>query len=247
MKDKKDFSSAVIRPAAAIPSLLPLMLLACCLAPACTDGRENHDVTDELRFYLQGKTLYLAGDWDAALALLRKIRPVPGGSGKAGESAGSPVSVPALFLKGKIHFMKDEFPEAETVWKILLARNPHHGETRKWLSRLLLARGRREEAENVALSALADDPEDPELLILVGKARLSGGDTAGAIEYFSKAESCFIRLAEAPLELAGIYRSYGLRDRSIRQLELAAALLGKESRLHHSVMSAAESLRKEAR
>lgn len=183
--------------------------------------------------YLRAKDLYIAGQWDDALTLLKEKK----------FWAGS-FSAPK-FLEGKILFLKKDLSGAEKIWKEVLKKNPRHDETRKWLCRLLLLQGKDREAERVIAPALTDDPEDPELLILVGKARSLRGDTAGALEYFRKAKACFERLAEAPLELADLYRSFGLRRRSIEELELAAAMLGRESGLFAAVSGAVEFLRKE--
>lgn len=211
-----------------------LITLIAVLAASCRPGDSPEPPREESRVYLRAKDLYLAGFWDEALTLLRD----PSG-GAAGGSA-------PLFLEGKILFLKKDHAGAENAWKKLLARNPCHGETRKWLARLCLMRGGAREAEGTVAAALADDPEDAELLILMGKARLLNGDTAGALEYFTKAETCFERLAEAPLELADLYRSFGLRRRSIEELELAAAMLGRDSPLLRSVREAVEVLKKEA-
>jgi tetratricopeptide (TPR) repeat protein len=210
-----------------------LLSWAALLLSACGLGDSPDRRREAALVYLRAKDLYLAGYWDEALTLLRE-------QGGRDEGFSAP-----QFLAGKILFLKKDHAGAEAAWRNLLVKNPHHGETRKWLARLRLLQGRAREAEDVVAPALSDDPEDVELLILVGKSRLLGGDTAGAVEYFTKAKACFERLAEAPLELADLYLRFGLRRRSIEELELAAAMLGKDSTLLRSVSGSIEFLKKE--
>ncbi len=187
---------------------------------------------DAASAYLRAKDLYLRGRSGEALALLEGRRTLRG-------------FPPAAFLRGKILYLAGRSPEAESAWKDLLKIRPSHQETRKWLARLLLDDGRSSEAESVLAAALADDPEDPELLTLTGKARLRRGDTAGAVEYFTKAKTGLERAAEAPLELSDIYRAFGLRRRAAEELELAAALLGPDSALARETAELRRSLMEE--
>ncbi len=189
-----------------------------CLAAAALWGCRAASASEKAAAYIRAKDLYLGNRPEEALALLergREIRSFP----------------PAAFLKGKILHLSGRNGDAEEAWRELLRIRPSHQETRKWLSRLLIDQGRVEEAEALLAEALADDPEDPELLTLTGRARLRRRDTAGAVEYFSKAKTALERLAEGPLELSEIYRAFGMRRRAVRELDLAAALLGPDSSL----------------
>jgi tetratricopeptide (TPR) repeat protein len=186
---------------------------------------------ENLQPYVQAREAYCRGDVSRVIQILEteeKLR-----------ETFSPASV----LMGKALFFQGRIEEAEDVWKGTLDRRPWNQEARKWLARLYLQEDQGKEAEQVCIPALSEDPEDPELLILVGKARLIQGDVARALEYFGKGESCFQRLAEGPLELAELYRGFGMRERSMEKLELALALLGKESSIRRSVEETLKVLR----
>jgi len=210
-----------------IPSI-HLLLFFTCFLPGCSPAKPDRAAMEA---YAKAKSLYLERRWDEALTLLRErdFEALPA----------------AALLLGKILFFQGAEAEAETVLGKIIGMRPDYEEARKWLARFLILRGRPKEAEKVIAEALALDSEDAELLALMGKARLGSKDIAGAIEYFHKAESSFERLAEAPLELADLYRGLGMREKSLGRLELAAALLGNESGLHRTVEAAAEKLRKE--
>jgi tetratricopeptide (TPR) repeat protein len=210
-----------------------LFLIGGALLFGCGPFLSLNPAAEVVAEYARAKEHYLRGRTSDALRILKT-------------SQGLRRFAPAAFLRGKILFLTGEVSDAERTWTGLLEDRPCHGEARKWLARLFLNDGRSGEAERLAAEALADDPEDPELLILTGKARLLQGDTAGAVEYFSKAKTCFERLAEAPLELADIYRSFGLRARAEAELDLALLMLGPESSLYRSVLNLRRTLSEEA-
>ena len=186
---------------------------------------------ENLQPYVEARESYCKGDVSGVVQILETEQ-------KLRESF-----APASVLMGKALFFQGRIEEAEDVWKSTLDRCPWNQEARKWLARLYLQEDQGKKAEQACIHALVEDPEDPELLILVGKARLIQGDVAGALEYFGKGESCFQRLAEGPLELADLYWGFGMRERSMEKLELALALLGKESSIRRSVEETLKVLR----
>lgn len=209
---------------------LPILLLLIipCLLPSCSPERPDRAA---LETYAKAKSLYLERRGDEALPLLQEL------DFEALPAAG--------LLLGKVLFFKGAEAEAERVLGKIVEKRPDYEEARKWLARLLMLRGRPKEAEKCLAEGLALDSEDSELLALMGKARLGNKDIAGAMQYFLKAESSLERLAEAPLELADLYRGLGMREKSLVRLELALALLGRESALRRTVDAAAAELRKE--
>ena len=175
------------------------------------------------QMYARAKDAYIRNDLAETIRLLEPARKAP----KQNPSA--------AFLLGKAYFFRSNYSEAEGIWKSLLEKVPDHPETLKWLARLYLSQGKGEAAEQLCYRILARDSENPEGLFLLGKARLSKGDTRRALEYLEKAKASLRRLAEVPLELADLYRQFGLHTRSREELELTLHLLGKESSLYRTV------------
>ena len=173
--------------------------------------------------YSKAKDAYLRNDLTETIRLLLPYKDRPG----------NPPA--AAILLGKAYFFRAHYVAAERLWQGVLRNKPAHPEAQKWLARLYLSQGKEEEAERLCFQVLSLDPENPEALLLLGKARLSKGDTKGALEYLEKGKANMRKLAEIPLELADLYRQFGIKNRSREELVLALHLLGKESSLYGTV------------
>ncbi|GAB4368527.1 MAG: hypothetical protein Kow009_05310 [Spirochaetales bacterium] len=180
--------------------------------------------------YVKAKEAYIRNDLLETIQLLAPAGKVP------------ELDPAAAILLGKANFFLARYSEAERIWKGLLDKVPHHPEALKWLARLYLYQGRREEAEQLCSHLVAWDSESPEGLFLLGKARLAKGDTRTALEYLEKGEVSLRKLAEIPLELADLYRQFGIKNRSREKLELALHLLGKDSSLYRTVEESLKAL-----
>jgi tetratricopeptide (TPR) repeat protein len=180
--------------------------------------------------YSKAKDAYLRNDLTETIRLLLPAGDRPENSPAAG------------ILLGKAYFFRTDYSEAERIFQGVLRKEPVHPEAQKWLARIALSQGKGEEAERLCYRILSLDPENPEALLLLGKARLSKGDTKGALEYLEKGKANLRKLAEIPLELADLYRQFGLENRSREELELALYLLGRESSLYRAVKRSLEKL-----
>jgi len=189
---------------------------------------------ETLSAYLEAKKIYLEGDLERALPLFQQLH------------RASPSFSNASFMLGKVYFFQGKPGEAEAVWKQTLARNPNHTDSRKWLCRLYLLNQQAQKAGELVSRALADDSEDPELLILLGKSQKALGNYSQAIEYYKKAQLCEEKLAEARLDLAEIYRGFGLSGQAALELERALRLLEEQSPLSAPIRSLLAGLREEA-
>jgi tetratricopeptide (TPR) repeat protein len=212
-----------------------LLTAACiCSQLVCSCAKQSAQPFTEqtLQRYHTARTFYSEQRLDEALPLLL-------------ENFGSAPSFCAnSFLIGKIYYFKGDRSQAERYWSHTLTVNPHHLDTRKWLARLYLQQQRSREAQVVLIDALAVSSEDPELLLLLAKAKRGQQDLAGAIELYRKSQAFVERLSEASLDLAEIYYSFGLDDRAEEQLRKALALLGDNSSLYPSIAAALEQLRR---
>ncbi|MFQ3620782.1 MAG: tetratricopeptide repeat protein [Spirochaetales bacterium] len=183
--------------------------------------------------YLEAKTSYIRQDLDATIRILGP---------KLTQVVHFP---PAALLLGKAYFFLSRAQEAEEAWTGSLKNYPDHLETQKWLIRLYLEQGREKEAEELCKKALFLDSENPELLLLYGKIRLLQKDILGALEAFEKAKATWIKLVEVPLELAAVYRRFGLAQRCQTELELALSILGPNHSLYPSIRFNLENLKKQ--
>lgn len=186
-----------------------------CLSCAKTAAKQ-----ELLTKYSQAKTQYLQGNLSQALLGFQAVY-------KA-----DPRFWNNSFMLGKVHFFKESYPEAEDLWVKLLQGNPNHLDTVKWLARLYLIRNDPDRAEPLLQQALANSSEDPELLLLMGKTQKAKRNYSYAIELYAKTAFFRQKLAEAHIDLAELYRSFGLGDKAAAELSQALALLGKESGLY---------------
>ena len=199
---------------------------------SCSEQKISLDLLTQ---YAEAKTLYIKGNLDEALPQFLAIKD------KAPEFSSN------SFMLGKLYFFKKNYDEAEKTWVETLNRNPNHIDTSKWLSRLYLIQDKAGEAENLVTEALRNSSEDPELLILMGKIKRAQKDFSSAIEFYIKAQAFEEKLAEAYIDLAEIYRVFGLGSRAERELEKALLLLGKESSLYRSIDSILARLKEEVK
>jgi tetratricopeptide (TPR) repeat protein len=207
-------------------------LIVCCICILISCSRGLPSATD-LDHYREAKSLYLNDDLEGALRLVDEARKsAPGFSG-------------ASFLAGKIHFFRKDYAKAEVAWKETIARNPGHVDARKWLCRLYLSGGEQEKARAVLEPALADSSEDAELLVLMGKVLKAKQEYTAALDYFSKALALADRLAEAPLERAEIYRSYGLPSKARTDLDRASGIVGPDSGLYAHIRAVRDKIKEE--
>jgi len=221
--------------------ILPLVLSAALTASSscsregpASSGRGRPQARQEaVERYLEARGLYSEERLGEALEILLENQRT------------DPAFSENSYLIGKIHFFSGDYVEARETWESTLKRNPHHLDTCKWLVRLHLLEGRAPAAERLVVRALADSAEDPELLILLGKSRRAQNDLAGAIECYRKAQVLSERLAEASLELAELYRAFGMSERAAEELERAACLLPEQSGLSQAVEAAAGHLQQE--
>ncbi|MBA7658732.1 hypothetical protein ES703_66691 [subsurface metagenome] len=199
-----------------------IFILVTALPLSCSRTELSRDL---LQQYLRAKSSYIRGDVDEALEQFILIeQKVPHFSANS-------------FMIGKIYFFKEDYRKAESTWSEALRYNTHHTDSAKWLSRLHLLEAQPDRAEDLITCALQNNSEDPELLILMGKIKWAQENFSQAIEFYKKAQLFEEKLAEARIDLAEIYRDFGLIDRTVPELERALQLLDQESPIYHSVHS----------
>jgi len=206
--------------------LIVLVLLSC----SCSKQKISREILEE---YVEAKTLYIKGNLDQALPKFKAI------NNKAPRFSSN------SFMLGKLHFFNKNYKEAEEIWAETLKRNPDHLDTIKWLSRLYLIRDKAGKAESLVTGALGNSSEDPELLILMGKIKRAQSKLSAAIEFYIKAQAFEEKIAEAHIDLAEIYREFGLDQKAEQELEKAVYLLGEESSLSRSIGFVLETIKME--
>ena len=186
---------------------------------------------EALKGYLEGKKLYIQGDLEASSQLFLTVhRQVPRFSQNS-------------CMLGKTYYFSRDYVRAEEIWRETLDRNPGHTDSRKWLARLCLQQGEEQSAGELVSIALENNSEDPELLILLAKAKAAGGDYAAAIQLYQRVQFFEQRLAEARIDLAEIYQHFGLNEKALPELEQAGKLLSQTSPLYTALQSLLEALR----
>jgi tetratricopeptide (TPR) repeat protein len=186
---------------------------------------------EALEPYLEGKRRYIQGDLESSRQILLAVHQQ------------TPDFSQNSYLLGKACYFLGEYEEAAAVWRETLDRNPHHIDSRKWLARLHLRQEAADSAAGIIEKALADSSEDPELLILLARARRTAGDYGAAIQLYRRVQLFERELAEARIELAEIYQRFGLREKALPELERAEKLLDQDSPLRPALQSLLGTLR----
>lgn len=206
-------------------SSITIFLSAFMIFTSCGKQEEPLENLELLNQYTRAKNYYIDGDIEKAreLFLLLKDR--------------APGFIQALFMLGKCYFFGKEYAKAEEEWKSILQYNPQHLDSRKWLSRLLLMEGRGEEAEIILNESLHYTTEDPQIFLLLGKVKKAKREYSEAIEYYNKASLLISNLVEVYIDLAEIYREFGLREKTDYELSRALSLLDRDSPLYAPLLS----------
>jgi len=199
------------------------LLIATCSGPGIP--------REALEPYLEGKKLYIQGDLEGSRQILLAVYQQ------------TPHFSQNSYLLGKACYFLGDYAEADAVWRETLDRNPHHIDSRKWLARLHLQQEASTSAADIIEKALEDSSEDPELLILLARTKIAAGDYGAAIQLYQRAQLFEQQLAEARIELAEIYQSFGLREKALPELERAKELLDQESPLRPALWSLLGALR----
>ncbi len=175
--------------------------------------------------YKTAKNLYVKGEMEESVSVLSEIEKT------------DPDFLPALFLSGRIHYFMNKSETAEIKWKEVLKRNRNHIQAGKWLIKLYISENRINEAEVLLFRMFKLSSEDPELMILAGKLNKNRKKYLEAIEYYKKAFLFEDKLIDAHLDTAEIYSLFGLKEKSLIQLEKAAEIGGKGHELYKPVKS----------
>ncbi len=202
-------------------------LICCVLLLISCQKRDDAFLLSELK---TANDCYIRGEMEKSLSVLTGIE------------KRNPDFIPALFLSGKIYFFQSDFRKAEDKWRRILKEQPYHTSTGKWLLRLYISEERYKEADQTLIKLLEVSPEDPDILFLAGRLKKDEGKYLDAIEYFEKGFLFEDRLIEAHLDLSEIYSMFGIREKSIRNLEKAVSIGGKEHELYKPVKSLIESM-----
>lgn len=234
---KKTTGSSVCPRIRRLSSIL-LCTLVVFFTYSCTGGVDSGRQSAE-EVLKKAEGLLLEGREEDALSLLEKQK--------------GPLKIDPLLtlLTGKIYFFRGNYEKAGAFFRSTIDSSPKKKNDfqagSKWLARALIFQESGVEAEDIIRSSLRQDPEDPELLILLGKARRLEGDLKGAIEAYIQATLFSEYLAEAYIDLADIYRIYGLEEKMRTALLRAKALLSSEHPLAKPLASLIRSLEEETK
>ena len=149
-----------------------------------------------------------AGKIDDALASARKA------------VDGDPESALAHFALGKVHLLRHEDADALSAFSEALRLNPLLSPAKVEIARLQLGAGRLELAEQMAQSALSDQPASPELRLLAARVDLARGRTA-------RAEPVVRALAKAFPTAPDVQTVVGILELQKRDRPAARAAFGR--------------------
>jgi tetratricopeptide (TPR) repeat protein len=201
---------------------LSYILLSCFLLlfSSCT----AHEIPPwAFEHYLEGKKLYIQGDIDASLQQFTAAR------------RQAPHFSQNSYMLAKAYYFSRDYRRAEEIWRETVKRNPRHTDSRKWLARLCLQQGRGQAAAELVGAALENNSEDPELLLLLARAKAVDGEYDEAIQLYQRAQIFEQRLAEARIALAEIYQRFGLKEQAFSELMRAEILMSETNPLHEAL------------
>jgi Flp pilus assembly protein TadD len=138
-------------------------------------------------------------------------------------------------LLGDVHRQQKFFPDAEKEYRKALAIQPNDTGALFGLSLALLANGQTDEALAFAQTALAKNPDDPELNAVMGEILCARNNFSGAESYLKKSLSTkpeYIPHVHALLGKA--YSRTGRTEQAIAELKLAL-VDDKDGTVHYQI------------
>jgi tetratricopeptide (TPR) repeat protein len=116
------------------------------------------------------------------------------------------------------------YVDAETLWRLTMARNPGCTIARNNLSRTLLDKGNADEAMLLCESVLATHPDDVTAQFNLGDGLLQKGRQDEAIAHFQRALELQPAMAGIPYHIGEVYLKKGQMDAAIRCFQKAIQL-----------------------
>jgi tetratricopeptide (TPR) repeat protein len=190
-------------------------ILLAAILPACS-GEAGDEAF--LR-YTSARGMYAEGRFSEAAALLSNLKKFP----------------PALILLGKAEYFAGEGEKAETAFRRAIKLNPSAFEAKLYLARILRSRGEREEAEKLAESLLADNPQDLRVLRFSSGLARESGKTAEAVVLLDRAAELSAENALVFLDRARLRWIAGRGKDALEDLGRARAMLPWDTPLLKSI------------
>jgi len=157
--------------------------------------------------YLGGLLAFEQGDYDLAEQRLLKVL------------KRAPDHAPTRLLFATVNFAQQDYEQAAYFLSKYLAANPGHLAARKLLGRSYMRLDQPGEAREVLQSAIDEETDDAELLMMVGLSELRSGDSAAGIAGLERVLSADASKVSLRKELAGIYMTTGEISLAIQELQ----------------------------
>jgi len=161
-----------------------------------------------LAHYLDGLIKYERKDIDGAEAAIREVQRT------------APDHLPSLYLMGAVKFQQGKLSQADDSLSRYLARDPHNESARKLLASVHYAQNDFP-AVIETLEPLAETSVDPQVLAMLGSARLQSGNAAAATQAFERAVALAPDAAPFRNQLALSLLSAGDQERAEGELQSA--------------------------
>lgn len=131
--------------------------------------------------------------------------------------------------RGKASFFQGRYEEALEIWSSPEEGFPCSFPTDKWKARAFIMTNRPAEAVTLLSPYLGIIPEHPELLMLIGMARLEMGEIEHAMILLDRGERFLSGAAGLYLTMADAYYRYGLESMAGEAKRKARLLLSLDS------------------
>lgn len=140
----------------------------------------------------------------------------------------SPDFMQAWFLKAKILFYTDRKKEAIKLLKKIKIKFPSFVDGKLFLAKALIETDQLEEANKLLYNLSQDNGNDYRVYRLYSQIAKKKKDLKRNLDYQKKAEQCLEESAMVFLDLASVYRNFGLHEISRSYLEKAEKLVANK-------------------
>jgi putative PEP-CTERM system TPR-repeat lipoprotein len=188
-------------------------------AKADIDAARKVSPNNLMVFYSQALLDFRQGKHAAAWESLQQILRV------------APEHMPSVLLAGAVQYSLGSMPQAEQYLKNYLEKDPRNLYARNLLVSTLLRTHQTQRALDLLTPALKETQQDFQLLMLAGDAYMQTGDFTKATEYFEKASTLAPEDAKSHTALGLSKLAQGENARAVAELETAAGLDRKSSKV----------------
>jgi tetratricopeptide (TPR) repeat protein len=152
----------------------------------------------------------------------------------------------ATLLLGRIHYLEEEWNQAELLFGDLFEKSPEYHEAGLWLAKTLIQKEDLDSAQSLLEDLLSKDSEDPRLLFQMARIYALMENYSQALGFYNGTNQYSEEIALSHLKMGEIYMLLGDTAKALYEVTKAVETIPPQSEMEDSIISLYRELRQEA-